>query len=190
MAGNWLAGHFKNNAPIILELACGDADYTLGLAKRYPEYNYIGIDIKGNRMWKGATRALESNLSNVAFLRGRIECIENFFAPGEISGIWITFPDPFKKRGKENRRLTSPFFLSKFNKLLKPEARLNLKTDDESLFGYTLHAACQAKWKLAGAFFDIYALPALPHPDLDLKTKYEKMHLEAGRQIKFIQLYR
>ena len=119
--GHWNQNHFKNNQPIILELACGRGEYTLGLARMFPNYNFIGVDIKGARIHQGAKIALAENLQNVAFLRTRIEQIEAFFAADEVSEIWITFPDPFLNEGKENKRLTSPPFLERYRRFLKPK---------------------------------------------------------------------
>jgi len=144
--------------------------------------------VKGNRMWKGATRAFQQGINNTAFLRGRIEAIDRFFAPGEIDEIWITFPDPFSKKIYDNRRLTAPIFLKKYRLLLNENGTLHLKTDDLYLFEYSLSTAKAEGWNVAQAISDIYSLPKLPQPDLDIKTKYERMHLEAGKSINYLQL--
>ena len=134
--GRWGAEMFGNNHPIVLELGCGKGDYTIALALRHPEINYIGVDIKGARLWKGAKYATEHALPNVAFLRTRIEFIEAFFGPGEVSEIWLTFSDP-QLRGSENARLSSPLFLERYRKFLKPGGIVHLKTDSRYLYEYT-----------------------------------------------------
>ena len=139
--GRWAAEMFGNNHPIVLELGCGGGNYTIALAERHPENNYIGVDIKGARLWKGAKYATENALANVAFLRTRIEFIEAFFGPGEVSEIWLTFSDP-QLRGSENARLSSPLFLERYRKFLKPGGIIHLKTDSRYLYEYT-SAVCQ-----------------------------------------------
>jgi len=186
MAGLWHERQFENSNPIAVELACGRGEYTLDLAKRYPEKNFIGVDIKGARIWKGATIAMENKMKNVAFLRSRIEQIELFFKPGEVSEIWITFPDPFPKEGKENRRLTSPLFLEKYQTLLKKGAVVNLKTDSDLLYNYSLESVGNFPHaRILQSNSNIYA-GELPHPDLDILTYYEQQHLEDGRTIKYL----
>lgn len=185
MAGQWATRHFGNDQPITLELACGRGEYSLGLARMYPARNFIGVDIKGARIWKGASTALAEGLANVAFLRTRIELIEQFFAPGELSEIWITFPDPFLRKSKANRRLTSPRFLEAYRRLLAPGGTVHLKTDSPELYEYTLEIL--ASFPGAHIFAqnaDIYAGP-LPMPELELKTYYERMHLAEGRRIRY-----
>lgn len=187
LRGCWAEAHFKNDHPITLELACGRGEYTLGLARRYPGRNFIGVDIKGARIWKGAKIALEEGLENAAFLRTRIEQIALFFAPGEISEIWITFPDPFLKKGKANRRLTAPGFLKGYRQLLKEDGQVHLKTDSPQLYEFTLEVLAEEPGvSLSYQNNDIYAGP-LPIPELELKTYYEKMHLEDGRKIKYVR---
>ena len=139
--GHWGAEMFGNDHPIVLELGCGKGDYTIALALRHPEINYIGVDIKGARLWKGAKYATENALPNVAFLRTRIEFIEAFFGPGEVSEIWLTFSDP-QLRGSENSRLSSPLFLERYRKFLQPDGIIHLKTDSRYLYEYT-QAVCQ-----------------------------------------------
>jgi len=187
MKGQWAATHFKNDHPITLELACGRGEYTLGLARQYPDRNFIGVDIKGARIWKGAKTALEEKLTNAAFLRTRIEQIALFFAPEEISEIWITFPDPFLKKGKANRRLTAPPFLATYRKILRKDGVIHLKTDSPQLYAFTLEVlAAEENIHLLYHDDDIYATP-LPMTELELKTYYEAMHLEDGRKIKYIR---
>ncbi|MCB0661815.1 MAG: tRNA (guanosine(46)-N7)-methyltransferase TrmB, partial [Saprospiraceae bacterium] len=137
MKGRWKE-HFGNDHPITLELACGRGEYTLDLSRMYPNRNFIGVDIKGARIWKGATQALEENLSNACFLRTRIEFIHSFFEPGEIEEIWITFPDPFLRESKSNNRLTSQNFLGRYKKFLLPGSLIHLKTDSPELYEFTL----------------------------------------------------
>lgn len=187
MKGRWKAGHFANDQPLTLELACGRGEYTLDLARQYPERNFIGVDIKGARIWKGARIALEENLLNAAFLRTRIEQIALFFAPGEVAEIWITFPDPFLRKSKSNRRLTSPLFLDQYRKILQPGGLVHLKTDEPQLFEFTLETISEDKrCALLYQDDDIYA-KELPFPELETKTYYERMHLAAGKTIKYVR---
>lgn len=187
LKGRWAETHFKNNNPITLELACGGGEYTVGLARRFPERNFIGVDVKGNRLWNGAQDALSNGLHNAAFLRTRIEIIELFFAPGEISEIWITFPDPFPRYSKENRRLTSPLFLDKYRRLLQPGGLVHLKHDDGDFYQYTLNTlAADPRCSIFYQNDDIYA-GELPMPELEMKTKYEMKHLANGKTIKYVR---
>lgn len=185
MKGRWQEDCFKNNNPITLELACGKGEYTVGLAERYPDRNFIGVDIKGARIWKGASEALEKGLDNVAFMRTRIELIHNFFALGEVDEIWIVFPDPFLK--KENRRLTSNPFLEIYKKILRPGGIVQLKTDDPTLYEFTLETWAENKdYELLYNKDNIYADPLFTE-DLTIQTYYEGKHLEAGRTIKYVR---
>jgi len=187
LKGRWAQDHFKNDHPITLELACGGGEYTVGLARNFPDRNFIGVDVKGNRLWKGAKTALEEGLNNAAFLRTRIEIIDHFFAVGEISEIWITFPDPFPRSSKENRRLTSAFFLEKFRPILQKGGLVHLKHDDPDFYQFTLDTIGQDERNVL--IFndpDIYASP-LPFPELGIQTLYESFHLAAGKKIKFIR---
>ena len=186
--GKWAKAHFGNTNPITLELACGWGEYSIGLARQYPDTNFIGVDIKGNRIWKGAKLALEEKLNNVAFLRTRIEQIDLFFDPGEIGEIWITFPDPFLKDSKSNRRLTAVPFLHRYRNILKPNGLLHLKTDSSELLDFTLEILDQISFfEVLYHHDDIYSKP-LVHDALQIKTKYEVMHLANGLTIKYIQL--
>ena len=178
LRGKWATGHFGNDHPITLELACGRGEYTLALARQYPDCNFLGVDIKGARIWKGAKTALEEGLTNAAFLRTRIEVIPRFFAPGEIAEIWITFPDPFLKKGKENRRLTAPAFLKHYHHLLTPGGLLHLKTDSRELYDWSLEQfAANPIIEVLYHDDDIHAKP-LPMPELATETYYERMHKE------------
>jgi len=184
--GHWATKQFKNQNPIVLELACGRGEYTLALAKRFPNKNFIGVDVKGARIWKGAKLALAQNLTNVAFLRTRIEQIELFFDRNEVTEIWITFPDPFLKKSKANRRLTSKAFLERYKKILKQNALCHLKTDNTMLYEYSLEVFKEQSVKINFNSKDIYNGP-LYLPELEIKTYYEKMHLEKQLKIKYIQ---
>lgn len=187
LKGRWQAEHFKNTHPITLELACGGGEYTVALAQRYPERNFIGVDIKGNRIWKGAKDALAKNLPNAAFLRTRIEIIDRFIAPGEVDEIWITFPDPFPRPSKENRRLTSAFFLEKYRSILRPGGLVQLKHDDPDFYQFTLDTiAADPRCQLLYTHADIYSGP-LAYPELGIQTLYESMHLQAGKTIKYVR---
>lgn len=187
LKGKWNELHFKNNRPITLELACGGGEYTVGLAQRFPERNFIGVDVKGNRLWKGAKTALELGIPNAAFLRTRIEIIDLFFAPGEVDEIWITFPDPFPRTSKENRRLTSPYFHEKFRLILRRGGLVHLKHDDPDFYRFTLDSiTADTRCRLIYTNDDIYAA-ALPSPELGIQTLYESFHLAAGKTIKYVQ---
>lgn len=189
LRGQWSEKHFKNNYPITLELACGKGDYTIALATQHPNRNFIGVDIKGARMWAGARTALELSMKNVAFLRTRIEFIDRFFAPGEIDEIWITFPDPFE--GKATRRLTSTPFLNRYARILKPGGIIHLKSDAQSLYEFTLEViASDPRCTLLFSDDNIYN-KEVSFSELEYKTYYEKKHLLDGRTIKYLrfQLY-
>ena len=187
LKGKWCQKHFKNDHPLILELACGHGQYTLSMARLNPQINFIGVDIKGARIWKGAKLALQENISNAAFLRTRIECIEHFFGPDEVAEIWITFPDPFERKSKSNRRLTSQNFLKRYRKFLKSAGVIHLKTDADSLYDFTLEVIaddrhCSIEYQNS----DIYA-NALENPLLGIQTYYEEMHLREGKTIKYLR---
>jgi tRNA (guanine-N7-)-methyltransferase len=187
MAGNWRTSHFKNNNPLILELACGRGEYSVALARANPNINYLGVDVKGARIWEGATLAIKEGLENVAFLRTRIEQLRLFVGPGEVDEIWITFPDPFLRESKENKRLTSARFLDLYKQLLKKNAVLHLKTDDVTLYEFTLLTLINYEGaKILYQNKDIYASP-LDFQELEHKTYYEKSHLTNGRTIKYIK---
>ena len=184
--GQWGSLHFGNDHPITLELACGGGEYILALGQKNTDRNYIGIDIKGNRIWKGARQALTEQLDNVCFLRTRIEQIELFFGPDEIDEIWITFPDPFVRKSKANRRLTNTNFLEKYRKFLRDHGKVHLKTDSDELYHFTLDVISRLPYtKLLHATDHLYQ-GSTSNPDLEIKTFYEKMHLEEGRKIKYV----
>jgi tRNA (guanine-N7-)-methyltransferase len=187
LKGKWASDHFKNNNPIVLELACGRGEYSLALAKENPNKNYIGVDIKGARIWKGASIALNEEIHNVAFLRTRIEQVQLFFGPQEVDEIWITFPDPFLRKSKSNRRLTSIPFLDRYHPIFKENGILHLKTDDPTLYEFSLETLdTHPAYHITYHSDDIYSGP-LYTSALNYKTYYEKMHLEDGRTIKYIQ---
>ena len=187
LKGKWASDYFGNDHPITLELACGKGDYTLGLARRFPKRNFIGVDIKGARIWKGATIAHDDGLRNVAFLRTRIEQIAYFFEPGEVDEIWITFPDPFLKKSKRNRRLTAPRFLGEYKKILRNGGIVHLKTDEKRLYDFSLEVLAEFEGvEMLYQRENIYA-ESLDFPELEIKTFYEKMHLADGRTIKYLK---
>ena len=185
LKGNWNENVFENNHPIVLELGCGKGEYTTGLAQRYPGKNFIGVDIKGARMWRGAKTSVENKITNVAFLRIRIELIEKFFSANEISEIWLTFPDPQPRESKENRRLTSPHFLKKYRNMLLPKGLLHLKTDSSELFNYTLGILKNEKGKLLFSSTDLYNSD-VTNIDLKIQTTYEKKFLSEGKKICYL----
>lgn len=185
LKGQWNKNVFLNDHPVVLELGCGKGEYTVGLAQRYPEKNFIGVDIKGARMWRGAKTASENNIFNVAFLRIRIELIEKFFAENEISEIWLTFPDPQLRGSKENRRLSSPHFLAKYRKMLLENGLIHLKTDSKELFDYTIEILKSEKGKLLHFTHDLYH-SQISNIDLTIQTTYEKMFRDQGKQICYL----
>ena len=186
LKGSWAKNHFKNENQITLELACGRGEYTLALAGSFSNRNYIGLDIKGARIWKGAKQALNLNLHNAAFLRTRIEMLTCFFGPKEIDEIWITFPDPFLKKNKSNRRLTSHPFLDRYKTILKPGGKLHLKTDNRILFDFSMDTiASHSDYDILYSNDDIYSTE-LYIPQLEFKTYYELKHLENKLTIKYI----
>lgn len=183
--GRWKAEVFGNDNPITLELACGKGDYTLALARQNPDRNYVGIDIKGARIWKGAKRTKAESLSNVRFLRIYIDHLDEYFAPEEVDDIWITFPDPYLKRSNRNKRLTSPKFLEIYQSVLVPEGSIKLKTDSDELFSYTRKILKDQGCSILGVVEDIYE--ECPGDELlTIKTDYENRHLRKGKSISFL----
>lgn len=186
MKGKWNSVHFKSNNPITLELACGRGEYALALGRMFPERNFIGVDIKGARIHQGARVAVEEKLDNVAFLRTRIEFIEHFFAQNEVAEIWITFPDPFLRESKSNRRLTSPIFLAKYKQFLQADGLVHLKTDSPVLYDFTLETLADTEGvTLEFADPDFYAKPLIMK-ELEVKTYYEKKNI-ANSTMKYIR---
>lgn len=206
LKGRWAAGFFGNDRPLVLELGCGKGEYTVAQGAANPDKNFIGIDIKGARMWRGAKSATEMGLENVAFLRTRIEFINSFFGPGEVSEVWITFPDPQLKKGREKKRLTSPPFLDRYAKFLAPNGLIHLKTDSRELHDYTLEVIADCDLPLEIASADIYGTSAGDNghapgtagasteppladrePVLQIKTTYERIFLAEGKPITYIR---
>ncbi len=184
-AGCWQKDIFKNNNPIVLELACGKGEYTIGLAKKNPNKNYIGIDIKGERIWKGAKDAIDLKLDNVRFLRTRIEHLNLVFSENEVSEIWITFPDPFLKKSKSRKRLTSLRFLEIYKQILSKKSFIHLKTDSQELYEYTLDVLVKNKLRILENLNDITKNKKIR--DLDIKTYYEKKFNLMGKSITYIK---
>lgn len=179
--------YFENSNPIVLELGCGKGEYSIALARKNPNINYIGIDIKGARFWRGAKTALEENLTNVAFIRTQIELVDLLFDQNEIDEIWITFPDPQIKYTRTKHRLTNTSFLKKYQTILKPEGVVNLKTDSEFMHGYTLGLLHGAGHEVQYAHHDIYKNVHSPAEVTDTQTFYESQYLEQGKPITFIR---
>lgn len=181
--GTWQT-HFKNNNPITVEIGCGYGDYTIALARKYPERNFIGIDIKGSRIWRGAQTALEENLSNVAFLRIRCEFLDDYFAPNELDCAWIPFSDPFPL--KASRRLTSPRFLNSYRSLFTETALLHFKTDNPELFEYTVETLAQTDAVTTHELIRDLKHHGCPNEEVLIETVYEKRHIALGRKIFYI----
>ena len=185
LKGKWSEKYFNNQHPLVLELGCGKGEYTNSLALKNPGINYIGIDNKGARLWRGCKTAIEKKLDNVCFVRTRIELIERFFSTGEVSEIWITFPDP-QPGSRERKRLTSPRFLKQYKQILKPDSIIHLKTDNLMLFEYTLDTIQNEGHELLFHSFDLYGLN-LEDDASAVQTFYEKMFLEQGISIKYLR---
>ena len=190
--GNWAKKVFQNENPIILELGCGKGEYTLALARKYPNKNFIGIDSKGARMWRGAKQSDAEGLKNVAFLRNRIEFLSGSFAPGEVEQIWLTFSDPHLKDRKGTKRLTHPIFLNRYQQVLQPGGHIHLKTDSPFLFAYTRGVIDGIGGKLLYTTHDLYGpdwrlLNEDWHEILSVQTFYEKMWLAEGRTIQYLR---
>lgn len=176
---------FGNQNPIVLELACGRGEYTIGLAGMFPDKNFIGVDIKGNRMYIGAKKALDTKLSNAAFLRTQIEMIANYFETNEVSEIWLTFPDPQLRTSKAKKRLTHPRFLRLYRQFLKPAAHIHLKTDSPALYNFTLLVSDMYGCKIVMKNDDAYAQNSMP--ELGIKTYYEGLDIAGSSKIHYIQ---
>ena len=186
LKGNWHT-HFKNDNPIVLELGCGKGEYTVGLAKRFLNKNFIGIDIKGARFWKGAKTAIEEELPNVTFIRTQIELVDHIFGAEEVSEIWITFPDPQIKYKRTKHRMTNTEFLKRYKHILKPDGTVNLKTDSEFMHGYTLGLLHGLGLEVLYANHDVYKNEGSPKEVLEIQTFYENQYLEKGKPITFIR---
>ena len=185
MRGKWHAEYFKNDNPIVLELGCGRGEYTAGLAMRNPNKNYIGIDIKGARMWAGAKQAELAGIKNVAFLRTNIECIDGLFAENEVAELWLTFSDPQMK--KATKRLTSTYFMERYRRFLVDNGVINVKTDSNFLATYTKYMVERNSLPLLQCTFDLYAEKDIDSSLTDIRTYYESMWLERGIPIKYLK---
>jgi len=189
----WCSEVFANDHPITLELGCGRGDYALALARRRPDRNHVGVEIKGHRLWHGARAAEEEGLANLAFLRARVEYIDEFFSPGEVDEIWIAFSDPFPRDERGLRRITSPLFLERYRRFLAPGSTLHVKTDSEEVFRETREGALEAGLEIRVDCDDVHGgLP--PEVDeelrelLEIRTHYERKWLEEGRRIRYLQI--
>lgn len=184
MAGHW-AAHFGNAHPLTLELACGKGEYALGLARLYPERNFIGVDIKGNRIYVGAKRAMDQGLNNVAFLRTEIDKINEYFAPGEVAEIWITFPDPQLRTSKAKKRLTHPKFLRLYQQFLAPGGCIHLKTDSPALYQFTKTVIERYDCQLLEDIDHVYQTD--PGPELSIKTYYESLDIAQSQRVHYLK---
>lgn len=186
LKGKWASEYFGNSNPVILELACGKGEYTVNLAKLFPEKNFIGIDYKGNRIWRGAKTALEEGIPNVAFIRMQIEKILEYFEENEVSEIWITFPDPQPQVSREKKRLTGPKFLERYKFVLKGDGVMHLKTDNDGFYAYTIEQIELLKLPKIKETTDLY-VSDLVDEVLSIKTYYEKKYLAHDKNINYVQ---
>lgn len=184
MQGKW-NGFFKNESPITLELACGKGEYALGLGRLYPNRNFIGIDIKGNRIWRGAKTALDEGLSNVAFIRSHIDKVPDYFAPGEVAEIWITFPDPQLRGSRAKKRLTHPRFLRHYRQILQKNGLVHLKTDSPELYQFTLAVIDLFELELLENTEQVYAQAEISS-ELQIKTHYEKLDIAQSNRVHYL----
>ena len=187
LKGQWNSTFFKNDNPLVLELGCGKGEYSVGLAKKYPNKNFIGIDIKGARFWRGAKTAVEENLPNVAFVRTQIELVEYVFAKNEVDEIWITFPDPQIKYKRTKHRMTNSVFLQRYKAILKPDGVVNLKTDSEFMHGYTLGLLHGEGHEVLYANNDVYHQEGSPEDVTNIQTFYEGQYLKEDKAITYIR---
>jgi tRNA (guanine-N7-)-methyltransferase len=186
LKGKWANDFFKNENDIVLELGCGKGEYTVGLASRHPEKNFVGADIKGARLWRGLKTCQEENLKNVAFVRTRINLIDMYFDKAEVSEIWITFPDPHPRGVDERRRLTSPAFLKKYHTILKSGGTINLKTDNIIFLEYTLDVLREQNHEILELNYDVYG-SGFDNELTQIQTHYEKRWLKHGTKIKYLK---
>jgi tRNA (guanine-N7-)-methyltransferase len=187
LKGKWRSAYFNKDQPLVLELGCGKGEYTIGLATKHPEKNYVGVDIKGNRIWVGAKQAIEADLQNVGFLRTRIDFIDHCFSENEVDEIWITFPDPQPQKPRAKQRLTNKIFLDRYRKFLKPGGMVHLKTDSTGFYEYTLEVIAENKLPLLWHTNNLYNnCPADRQELISIKTYYEKLFTEKGEDIKYI----
>ncbi len=189
LKGNWNTTYFKNKNPIVLELGCGKGEYTISLAEKNKNKNFIGVDIKGARLWSGARLAKEKKLNNVAFLRTRIDFIERCFEKDEVNEIWITFPDPQIKKNRSKKRLTHPYFLSKYNTFLKDNSCIHLKTDSLFLHAYTIGVLENSNYKIHDSIIDLYSKidKNKISEEMKIKTHYENLFLKKGKSITYLR---
>lgn len=185
--GNWNEKQFQNENPIVVELACGRGEFTVGLGRVFTNQNFIGVDIKGSRIWKGSSTATQEGIHNVAFLRTQIQQLDQFFNQGEISELWITFPDPFPRDGDEKRRLTSPRFLDMYKPMIKSGGIIHFKTDNTGLFDYSLELVkSRVDIEVIGFTSDFYQ-SEWKDDHFGIKTKYEKLFSDKGEKIKYLK---
>ena len=187
LKGKWNKDFFKNDNPLVLELGCGKGEYSVELGRKFPNKNFIGIDIKGARFWRGAKTALEENITNVGFLRTQIELVDHAFAQNEVDEIWITFPDPQIKYKRTKHRMTNPDFLQRYKSILKPDGIVNLKTDSEFMHGYTLGLLQGAGHDILYANHDVYKQEGSPEEVTSIQTFYESQYLEQNKPITYIR---
>ena len=187
LKGHWNKTYFKNDNPLVLELGCGKGEYSVALAQKYPNKNFIGIDIKGARFWIGAKTAIEKSISNVGFLRMQIELIDHAFAENEVDEIWITFPDPQIKYKRTKHRMTNSDFLKRYKQVLKPEGIMNLKTDSEFMHGYTLGLLHGEGHEVLYANHNVYKQEGSPEEVTSIQTFYESQYLEQNKPITYIR---
>jgi tRNA (guanine-N7-)-methyltransferase len=186
LKGKWASEFFKNNKPITLELGCGKGEYTVALAQKHPERNFLGVDIKGSRIWRGAKTALEENMQNVGFIRTQIDRITNFFNESEVDEIWVTFPDPQPQKTRTRKRLTSPPFLDRYRQLLKPGGIVHLKTDSAFLFAYTEEVIAEQNLEVLRISHDIDK--DFPGDELlEIRTFYEMKFRQTGVPINYVK---
>lgn len=186
LKGKWKQEFFKNDNPLILELACGKGEYSVNLGRKYPDKNFLGIDYKGNRIWVGAKMAIDEGLKNVGFLRIQIQNILDYFEVGEVDEIWITFPDPQAQSPLERKRLTNPLFLSKYKTVLKETGTMYLKTDNDGFYDYTLEKIAEGKHIIEDQTTDVYKSHNKDEI-LNIKTHYERIYLQKGKNINYVK---
>lgn len=187
LKGKWNEEFFKNDHPIVLELGCGKGEYSVGLGRKFPEKNFIGIDIKGARIWRGAKTAVEERITNVGFLRTQIELLEKIFEADEVAEIWITFPDPQIKYKRTKHRMTNSSFLQLYKRILKPDGVMHLKTDSEFMHGYTLGLLHGEGHEVLYANHNVYKNEGSPEEVTSIQTFYEKQYLEQQKPITYIK---
>jgi len=187
LKGNWNRNFFKNENPIVLELGCGKGEYSVNLATMFPKKNFLGIDIKGARFWRGAKTALAEKINNIGFLRTQIELVDCIFDENEVDEIWITFPDPQIKYKRTKHRMTNPDFLNKYKKILKPNGMVHLKTDSEYMHGYTLGLLQGLGLTIEYAHHDVYGTTNAPKEVTNIQTYYESQYLAINKKITYLR---